>query len=180
MAWVILGIVVVAVVLLGAVGARMQRSRALRRRFGPEYERTAERAGGNRAAEAELRRREKRREQLEIRSLTPEAQRRYAIRWREVQAQFVDQPASAVSQADLLVGEAMRERGYPVEEFDQRAADVSVDHPDVAENYRAAHTIALANRTDGATTEDLRQAMVHYRALFDRLIEVEPRVEAHR
>ncbi len=132
-----------------------------------------EREGDAGAAEAELRRRERRREMFEIRSLPVEARREYSSRWRAVQTRFVDEPATAVGEADQLIGDAMRDRGYPVEDFDQRAADLSVDHPDVVEDYRAAHRIAIANRDEQASTEDLRQAMVRYRSLFLRLIEVE-------
>jgi FtsZ-interacting cell division protein ZipA len=183
MIWVILGIVVaVAVVVVAAVWARAQRSRKLRDRFGPEYRRTVEREGDAGAAEAELRRRERRRKKLEIRSLPVEARREYSNRWKAVQTRFVDEPARAVGEADQLIGEAMGDRGYPVEDFDQRAADISVDHPDVVEDYRAAHEIATANRDEQASTEDLRLAMVRYRSLFVRLIEADnqPTGEATR
>ena len=168
MAWVILAIVVVlALAALAVMWLRQRRTKQLQQRFGPEYERTIERAGDAGGAETELRRREKRRERLEIRPLSPVVQRGYAERWRGVQARFVDEPETAVHEADTLIGEAMRDRGYPVEDFEQRAADLSVDHPQVVENYRAAHRIALDERP---STEDLRQAMVHYRALFEQLI----------
>ena len=171
MAWIIVAVVVViALAALGWMWMRMQRSKRLQGRFGPEYERTLERSGDAGAAEAELREREQRHDQFDIRPLRPEAQREYAARWRDVQARFVDKPAAATNDADALIGEAMGERGYPVEDFEQRAADLSVDHPDVVENYRAAHRVALANSRQQASTEDLRQAMVHYRALFERLI----------
>lgn len=183
MAWVILGfVVVVAVIVIGWLWARMRRTRHLQSRFGPEYDRAVEASSGDSAkAEAELRQREYRRDRLYIRPLSTESQAVYARRWREVQARFVDQPATAVGEADTLIGQAMAERGYPVEDFDQRAADLSVDHPDVVDHYRAAHTIAVANRDQTASTEDLRQAMIHYRALFERLIEVaEPAPEEVR
>jgi hypothetical protein len=169
MAWVILAIVVVvAVAVVAFMWMRMRRSRRLQERFGPEYGRTVERTGDSRAAEDELRERAKRRDALEIRPLTPESRARFQERWRAVQARFVDEPQDATADADRLIGDAMRERGYPVEDFDQRAADVSVDHPDVVEDYRAAHRLSNAG---GGDTEDLRQAMVHYRSLFVRLIE---------
>lgn len=183
MAWVILAIVVVvAVIVIAWLWARMRRTRQLQSRFGSEYDRTVQASSGNSSqAEAELRERERRHDHFDIRPLSTESQKAYATRWREVQARFVDQPATAVGEADTLIGEAMLERGYPVEDFDQRAADLSVDHPDVVENYRAAHAIALANSGQQASTEDLRQAMVHYRALFERLIGVEePAKEVRR
>jgi cytoskeletal protein RodZ len=175
MAWVILAIVVVvAVIVIAWLWARMRRTRRLQNRFGSEYDRTVQASSGDSSeAEAELLRRERRHDQFYIRPLSAEAQKGYATRWRRVQARFVDEPATAVGEADVLIGEAMQERGYPVEDFDQRAADLSVEHPDVVEDYRAAHGIALANSGQKASTEDLRQAMVHYRALFERLIDVQ-------
>jgi predicted nucleic acid-binding protein len=179
MAWVILAIVVVvAVIVIAWLWARMRRTRHLQGRFGSEYDRTVHAAGGDSSqAEAELRERERRHHQLYIRPLSADAQEAYARRWREVQARFVDQPATAVGDADTLIGEAMQERGYPVADFDQRAADLSVDHPEVVEDYRAAHAIALASSGQRAGTEDLRQAMIHYRALFERLIGVDEPAE---
>ena len=171
--WGIIAIVVVVVAALAIwqVTAKQRRER-LRGRFGPEYDRTLDRtAGDRRAAESELAEREKRREQLEIRPLSPAARDRYSGSWREVQALFVDEPRTAVRDADQLVISVMRERGYPMDDFEQRAADVSVDHPDVVENYRAAHRISEASERGDATTEDLRQAMRHYRALFEDLLE---------
>jgi hypothetical protein len=116
---------------------------------------------------------------MEIVALEPAARQRYAEAWRDTQARFVDSPEQAIREADHLVTEVMRERGYPMEDFDQRAADVSVDHPNVVENYRAAHATSLANDQGRASTEDLRQAMVHYRALFVELLE-QPEEEARR
>ena len=171
--WAIIAVVVVVVAALAIwqVTARQRRER-LRGRFGPEYDRTLDRtAGDRRAAESELAEREKRREQLEIRPLSAAARDRYSGSWREVQALFVDEPRTAVRDADQLVISVMRERGYPMDDFEQRAADVSVDHPDVVENYRAAHRISEASERGDATTEDLRQAMRHYRALFEDLLE---------
>jgi hypothetical protein len=177
MAWVILAIVVViAVIAIGWLWARLRRTEHLQDRFGPEYSRAVDEHGDSRAAEKELQEREARRKEFDIRPLAPESRVRYLERWKEVQARFVDEPAPAVSDADRLIGEAMRERGYPVDDFDQRAADLSVDYPDVVENYRAGHSIA--GRDNGATdTEDLRQAMVHYRSLFDRLVDREEAAE---
>jgi hypothetical protein len=170
--WVVIAVVVVVVVGLvfwRALAAR--RTRALRERFGPEYDRTATKAGSKHEAETELASRQERREQLNIRSLPAETRRRYAQRWEAVQAQFVDSPTEAVSAADDLVSSVMAERGYPVDDFEQRAADVSVDHPDVVQNYRQAHQISQASNQGQASTEDLRQAMQNYRALFDELLD---------
>ena len=177
MAWVILAIViVVAVIAIGWLWARLRRREQLQNRFGPEYGRAVDEHGDTRSAEKELMEREARRKQFDIRPLAPESRARYLERWKDVQARFVDEPAPAVTDADRLIGEAMRERGYPVDDFDQRAADLSVDYPEVVENYRAGHSIAAQGNGD-ADTEGLRQAMVHYRSLFDRLVEREETVE---
>ena len=182
---IVLLIVVVAVVVVAALWlfARKQRTDRLQNRFGPEYERAVDEAGGQRQAETELVDRERRRDRLDIRPLADESQRRYGERWRAVQADFVDRPGEAVGDADRLVAEVMRERGYPMEDFEQRAADVSVDHPLVVENYRAAHMIVERHDRGDAGTEDLRQAMVHYRSLFDELLgrsASDDRTEVHR
>ncbi|HEX7426405.1 MAG TPA: hypothetical protein VF328_05385 [Mycobacterium sp.] len=166
---VILAVTVVAV----RLALTRRRSERLREKFGPEYERTLSDAGDQRAAEADLAAREQKRKKLDIVPLSLESGEKYAERWRTVQIAFVDNPSSAVGDADRLVIEVMRERGYPVEDFDQRAADISVDHPDVVENYRAAHRIHLAQREREISTEEQRQALVHYRALFDKLLETE-------
>jgi hypothetical protein len=126
--------------------------------------------GSRRKAESQLADRQRRREQLEIRPLAPEARTRFAEEWQIVQSRFVDEPGDAVRGADALVIRVMRDRGYPMEDFEQRSSDVSVDHPHVADDYRAAHAISLAHDHDKASTEDLRQAMVHYRSLFDELL----------
>ena len=171
MVWVLIIVLLIALVAAGVVIARQRRSQQLQEGFGPEYGRTLADRGDRRAAEEELRERRARHEQLEIRELEPEAQERYAERWRGAQRTFVDQPAAAVGEADSLVSEVMRERGYPVEDdFDRRAADISVEHPVVVENYRAAHEISRRAVRDEASTEDLRQAMIHFRALFDELL----------
>jgi FtsZ-interacting cell division protein ZipA len=169
---VIVAIVVIALIVAALVVARQRRSQQLQERFGPEYERAVEERGGDRReAEAELRERRQRRQEFEIRELEPAARDRYADRWRAAQRRFVDQPGPAVGEADALVMEVMRERGYPVaDEFEQRAADVSVDHPEVVEHYRAAHEISGRATIGEASTEDLRQAMVHFRALFNDLL----------
>src|SRR3954451_24187214 len=173
MAIVIVAIIVIALIVAALLFMRRrQSSQQLQQGFGPEYERTVEERGGDRReAEAELRERRQRRESFEIRELEPAARDRYAERWRAAQGRLVDEPAPAVGQADALVMDVMRDRGYPVaDEFDQRAADVSVDHPQVVEHYRAAHDISGRATAGEASTEDLRQAMVHFRALFVELL----------
>ena len=170
---IILAVVVVLIAI--AVAAffyfRLQRSENLRKQFGPEYRRAVKQYGDQRKAEAELAEREKRVRKLDIRGLTGDEKNRFADNWKKAQAHFVDAPSPAVSEADSLVKELMLARRYPVGEFEQRAADISVDHPDVVNNYRNAHEIAERNKSGKATTEDLRQAMVHYRSLFEELLE---------
>ena len=164
-------VVLVLLALLAFFAGRQRRSRRLQDTFGPEYERTVEQAGDRRAAETELQERAQRRETFEIVPLEPEARARYVEAWRNTQAQFVDEPAEATREADRLISSVMRDRGYPVDDFEQRAADLSVDHPQVVDDYRAAHAIAAANDRSEASTEDLRQALVHYRSLFEELLE---------
>ena len=170
-AWILIVVAIVAVGLVVARSAtRSVRSERLRRDFGPEYDRTVEATSGRKEAEAELEARRQRRAQLDIRPLDPAARQQYARSWTATQSRFVDEPAEAVREADVLVMQVMRERGYPTAGFEERSADVSVDHPVVVQNYRAAHAIAMANEGGRANTEDLRQAMVHYRALFEDLL----------
>ena len=164
-------VVIVLLALLAFFAGRQRRSRKLQDKFGPEYDRTVEEAGDRRAAEAELRERTERRAELTIVPLEPEARTRYVEAWRNTQAQFVDEPVEATREADRLITSVMRDRGYPVDDFEQRAADISVDHPQVVDDYRAAHAIADANDRSEASTEDLRQALVHYRSLFEELLE---------
>jgi len=137
---------------------------------GPEYDRAVAESGSRRGATSELRQREKRRQELDIAPLSAAASERYAQQWQVAQARFVDQPGDAVREADVLVVSVMGERGYPMEDFEQRSADISVDHPRLVDNYRAAHAISMANNQEKASTEDLRQAMIHYRSLFDELL----------
>ena len=171
-AWIVIAVAAVALVALLAVAAlTRRRTSELRERFGPEYDRTVEERGGRRPAEAELASRVERRERLEIRHLSSESRERYLESWQQVQAEFVDEPAGAVNKADRLVTAVMDDRGYPMDEFERRAADISVDYPQVVERYRSAHGIARKNEEGEATTEDLRQAMKHYRALFEELLE---------
>lgn len=150
--------------------ATERRTSHLRERFGPEYDRLAGRTGRRRDVEAELSSRETRREELDIRQLPASSRERYLESWQDVQARFVDDPRGALGSAEALLQDAMSERGYPVEDFEQRAADVSVDHPDVVENYREGHRLAEAPAADGDETENLRRAMQHYRALFEELV----------
>jgi FtsZ-interacting cell division protein ZipA len=170
--WVLLAIAVVALlaVFLWQALARRRTSR-LQQQFGPEYDRTLDTNDSKREAEAELQARQEHRQQLEIRPLPHAARDRYLQSWQSVQAQFVDDPRGAVASADSLIQSVMAERGYPVDDFEQRAADVSVDHPQVVENYRHGHRLAQASASGNDSTEDLRQAMQHYRALFDELVE---------
>ena len=176
--WVVI-VAAALVVLAGIVMAstRTRRTRALQERFGPEYDRVAADAPSRREAEQELRDREKRREEFDIKPLDEADRDRYRARWQDVQAQFVDDPGGAVGEADALIQEVMRVRGYPVDDFDTRAADLSVDHPDVVEKYRAAHGIAVAHERGKAGTEELRHAVQHYRALFEALVETGRRQE---
>ena len=176
--WILIAaIVVIAAIAIAIVVARSANSRKrterLKERFGPEYERTLGETGEQRAAEDELAARERRRDKLNIVALSPQAREKYAASWRAVQTAFIDNPSSAVGDADRLVIEVMRERGYPIEDFDQRAADISVDHPAVVDNYRAAHRISLSQQQGNVDTEEERQAFVHYRALFEKLLETD-------
>jgi hypothetical protein len=168
--WILIAIVAV-IVIAGALWSYQQRRRSggLKRQFGPEYEREVS-TRGQRDAERELERRQRRVEALHIHALPREDRERFAEQWRTVQARFVDDPGGAISDADRLVNEVMRLEGYPIGEFEQRAADISVDHPRVVEHYRVAHDIALAHRDAKANTENLREAMVHYRSLFEDLL----------
>ena len=166
--------VAIAIALLAGISLwlflRHRRSTSLRERFGPEYDRVVRQEGNVRRGEGVLEFREKKREKLHIRPLTTSARNDYANRWNSVQAQFVDDPGGSVAKADSLVNEVMEARGYPVADFAERAEIISVDHPVVVENYRAAHAIAINRARGQATTESLRKAMVHYRALFDDLL----------
>jgi hypothetical protein len=167
---VIIAAVVIAVLAVAWFALAGRRRRGLQERFGPEYDRTVETTGNRRAAESQLREREQMHDELDIRELSPAARDRYFEQWRAVQVRFVDSPGEAVREADTLVQQVMRDRGYPVDDFDTRADAVSVDHPHVVENYRAAHGAWAANERGEATTEDLRQSLVHYRSLFEELL----------
>ncbi|HJR58904.1 MAG TPA: hypothetical protein VJ813_05900 [Vicinamibacterales bacterium] len=169
---VIAGIVVVlAVIALAWILLARQRRERLRTKFGPEYERTVRDMGDPRQAEALLEERAKRVSSYHIRELKSEERGRFSEAWRRVQAQFVDDPSAAVTEADLLVTEVMTTRGYPMSDFDRRAEDLTVDHANVINHYRQAHDIAARHARKDASTEDLRQALVHYRALFADLLD---------
>ena len=173
---VVAAVVLVVFALVFAVSRARGRARTerLRETFGPEYERTAEDLGNRRSAEAELEARIERRAGFETRPLDEEREAAYRATWQEIQARFVEAPSAAVGSANGLVVDVMRERGYPIEDFDQRAADISVDHPDVVENYRAAREIAERMDQGLTETEDLRKAMVHIGALLDGLLGAAP------
>jgi hypothetical protein len=173
--WIIVSaVVVVALLVLAAwffIRKRNQSAR-LQERFGPEYDRTVGELGGRGKAESELKAREKRIEHLTIAPLAPADATRFSEAWKALQGRFVDNPKGVVVQADQLVRELMLKRGYPMGDFDRRAADISVDHPNVVEHYRAAQAIAVRDERGEADTEALRKAVVHYRVLFDEMLEV--------
>jgi hypothetical protein len=165
--FVIIAVVLAVVAILLFV---RDRSRKLRSRFGPEYDRAVEEAGSRFRGEQRLEKLEKRVEKFSIHPLDPEAASRFRASWVAIQARFVDDPKSAVADADRLLAEVMTARGYPVSDFEQRAAEISVNHAAVVEHYRAGHDIALRHAQGKASTEDLRQAVIHYRTLFDDLL----------
>jgi type II secretory pathway pseudopilin PulG len=169
-------VIVVAIVVVAAIAvvgyrlAQQKRTARLREQYGPEYDHALDQADSQREAESELRDRSKRHEKLELRSLDSAEREDFERRWSKVQGQFVDDPSNAVRNADLLVVEVMAARGYPVEDFDQRAEDLSVSHPEVTQRYREARRIAQANKDGNADTEDLRQAVTAYRSLVSALL----------
>jgi hypothetical protein len=177
-------IIIAAAVVLGfvALGAwffyQRKQSHKLQEHFGPEYDRTVNELGSRSKGESELKAREKRVERLEILPLAPLEAARFSEAWQALQGRFVDNPKGVVVQAEQLVRELMEKRGYPMGDFERRAGDISVDHPDVVANYRAAQAIVVRDQRGSVDTEELRKAVVHYRALFDELLEVrEPRQE---
>jgi hypothetical protein len=175
-AWVWIVIVAAAVVVIALIAAaamRQRRTTALREHFGSEYDRTVQSRDDRRSAEADLRDREKQRARLDITPLPDAARDRFSDEWRAVQEQFVDQPSNAVVTADSLLTRVMTARGYPMDNFDAQADLVSVDHPHVVENYRYAHGIYDRAQTQRASTEDLRQALVSYRSLFEELLQAD-------
>ena len=174
--WILIAAAVVIAVAVGVMVARANRRKRtdrLREHFGPEYERAVGETGDQGAAEKELVERERKRKKLDIVALAPESRAKYAEHWRTVQTAFVDNPSRAVGDADRLVTQVMRERGYPIDDFEQRAADISVDHPNVVDHYRAAHAIHVAQEHGDIGTEAQREAFVHYRALFEKLLETD-------
>jgi hypothetical protein len=171
---IVAAVVVFALVAVAAwfLSQRKKQSERLQQRFGPEYGRTVGELGGRAKAESELKAREQRVERLTIAPLAPADAARFSQAWNALQGRFVDNPKGVVVQADQLVRELMLKRGYPMGDFDRRAADISVDHPAVVENYRAAQAIAVRDERGEADTEELRKAVVHYRVLFDDMLEV--------
>ena len=167
---IVITVAVVAIFLIAFFILRRKRTENLRKRFGPEYDRAVREIGPTRA-ELNLREREKRVEKFSIRELSAAEREHFLTEWRAVQSRFVDDPRGAAADADALVNQLMQTRGYPMSDFAQRAADISVDHPRVVDNYRAAHEIALRQTRGHATTEDLRSALIYYRSLFDELLE---------
>lgn len=169
-------IVIAALVLLvvggfvGIVFARRQRSKKLHQRFGPEYDRMFNELGDKDEAESQLEARLEHVKSLDLQPLSPEQKQRFAQEWRQTQAMFVDQPDQAIQEADQLVKQVMAAKGYPVDDFEQRIADLSVDYPDLILNYRRVNEVAAKGKQDGLSTEELRQAMVHCRALFEALL----------
>jgi hypothetical protein len=177
-------IVVVVLLIVGAVIAasygRRRRVEELHDKFGPEYDRTVQAMGDETKAQTELQERQKRVEALHIRPLSASERDRYGATWTDVQARFVDAPAAAIADADHLIAQVMETRGYPVSDFERRAADISVNYPALVNNYRAAREIAVRNEQQQASTEDLRQAMIHYRSLFEELLGAEETVMKER
>lgn len=163
-------VLLIAIALIAWVVRAKRRSDALRTQFGPEYQRAVEATGDRKKAEAELAARERHVRELEIRPLSAVERDHYRQEWRRVQSEFVDRPQAACDSADRLIGEVMKLRGYPATDFDQRTAEVSVDHPRVADTYRRAHALTMGTSHGPASTENLRQAMVHYRELFEELV----------
>jgi hypothetical protein len=170
MTWLLVASAIVAVLVIVLVAVPKVRSRSLKQRFGPEYGRLVDEEGDRRRAETELRGRVKRRDTLDIKDLEPAARDGFAEQWLHVQQRFIDEPEQTVAEADGLVRTVMQERGYPVDEFDDRIEMVSVDHPELVDNYRTAHAIQLRSEQQEASTDDLREAFQRYRALFSELL----------
>lgn len=167
---IIVAVVVIALVVGGLLLMQRRKTEHLQSRFGPEYERALKQSGDKSKAEAELQEREKRVEKLAIRPLDTAQRQRFADEWQRVQAKFVDDPEGSIKDADVLLQEVMTARGYPVKDFDQVTADISVDHPTVVQHFRTAHDIAVRHERGQGDTEDLRNAMINYRALFEELV----------
>jgi FtsZ-interacting cell division protein ZipA len=167
---IIVSIVAIAIIIAAVIISRQRKSQHLKQQFGPEYDRAVQQHGDARHAEAVLIDREKRVEKFPLRSLSQVDRERFAEEWASIQRRFVDDPSTAVNQADRLVNTVMAARGYPMSDFEQRAADISVNYPTVVENYRSAREITLRHSQGASSTEDLRQAMVYFRSLFDELL----------
>lgn len=174
-----IAVVTLAVAAVVVIYLRTQRSKRLRERFGPEYDRAVSETGSGRG-ESMLEKRERRVKRYDIRPLEPAVRDRYIKQWRLIQARFVDEPERSVGQADQLLGDVMAARGYPVADFEQQAADLSVHHARVVDHYRAGHEIAVRHARGQASTEDLRQALIHYRELFQELVQEAASVAAGR
>ena len=174
--YLIIAVVLVLLVLgviLGAIFSRRQRSKKFQNKYGPEYDRAVQNAGNEKKAQAELGERQKHVDTMNIRPLSVSERTRYQAEWTAIQAKFVDQPGQATVEADHLIMEVMKVRAYPVSDFEQRAADISVKYPALVSNYRAAREIAIKNEQHSANTEELRQALIYYRSLFDELLKDE-------
>jgi len=168
---IVLIVAIVGIAIAAWLIIQRERTRKLKTQFGPEYDRVIDQETSAHRAETVLQERKRRVEKYNIRKLTAEERDTFAAKWRATQEHFVDSPRDAVAQADSLVGDAMRIRGYPMSDFEQRAADLSVDQPMVVENYRIAHDIAQRDAQGPASTEDLRKAMQHYRSLFEHVLD---------
>jgi hypothetical protein len=171
---IVVAVVVIIGVIVGLVFAGRNRSKKFHKDFGAEYDRTVQTMGGKRKAQTELNERQKHVKTLDIRPLSVSERERYLAEWTAVQSKFVDEPGQAIKDADRLIMEVMQLRGYPVSDFDQRAADISVKYPTLVSNYRGARDIAIKNTDNKANTEELRQAIIYYRSLFDELLKIEP------
>jgi hypothetical protein len=174
--YIIIAVVLVLVILgviLGLVFSRRQRSKRYSAKFGSEYDRTVKSAGNEKKAQTEMDERKKHVDSLNVRPLSDSERERYLAEWKAVQAKFVDQPGQATVEADHLIQEVMKVRAYPVSDFEQRAADISVNYPDLVSNYRAAREIAIKNEQHQANTDELRKAFIYYRSLFDELLKTE-------
>lgn len=176
---IILAVIVAFIIgaLLGTVFSRRQRTKRLQEKFGSEYERTVRELGDSRQAESELQARLDHVKTLDIRPLSAEEVDHFTNEWRATQAEFVDEPLTALQKADRIIREVMKAKGYPVEDFEQRAADISVDYPDLVVDYRGLHLISVKGDDEEVSTEEMRQAMVHGRALFENLVKIEQTVE---
>ena len=170
-------VLVILGLILGLIFSRRQRSKRYQNKFGPDYDATVKKMGSQTKAQSEMDQRQKHVDSLDIRSLSLSEREKYLVEWKAVQAKFIDQPGPATVEADHLIMEVMQLRNYPVADFEQRAADISINYPDLVSNYRQARAIALKNEQHKADTEELRQALVHYRALFNELLITEQVVQ---